>query len=353
MRCAADRAGRACLVSRCGAIAVCLLGVCVLAACSSAGNARHSGHAGLSFPGIAGSTGRPKIIVPPIPSATSGETISLPLNSYEDVAGLQQTVLAEAQALLTQRCMAARGFVYTSQAAPTPTQEEALLQGIEYGWDVSVTRALWLTISLSDARTYGYGQPAAASGAPPGGVYFGGGISFNDLNRKPPAWDVALLGFAPGARIGRIRQVGCLNLVNNEIYRPGGFQLGYEVPGIAQQAMLWTQTDPRVVAVDAAWSRCMARQGYHYGSPLQPAQHNWPTSPTAAETATAVADVTCKQHVNLTNTWLTVEAAYQNALIGQNIATLSNLQASFQRVLNRVEGLLAGTAGQQPAEVGG
>ena len=346
MRCAANRAGRDCLVSRCGTIAVCLLGVCVLAACSSAGNARHSGPAGLSFPGIAGSTGRPKIIVPPIPSAASAETISLPLNSYDDVAGLQQTVLAEAQALLTQRCMAARGFVYTSQAAPTPTQEEALLQGIEYGWGVSVTRALWLTISLSDARTYGYGQPAVAGGASPGGgVFFGGGISFNDLKTKPPAWDVALLGFAPGARIGRIRQVGCLNLVNNEIYRPGGYQPIYEVPGIAQQAMLWTQTDRRVLAVDAAWSRCMAQRGYRYSSPLQAAQRNWPASPTAAETATAVADVSCRQHVNLTNTWLTVEAAYQNALIGQNIATLANLQTSFQRVLNRVEALLASTAG--------
>ncbi len=89
----------------------------------------------------------------------------------------------------------------------------------------------------------------------------------------------------------------------------------------------------------------MAQRGYHYGSPQQAAQHNWPASPTAAETATAVADVSCRQHVNLTNTWLTVEAAYQNALIGQNIATLANLQASFQRVLNRVEALLASTAG--------
>ena len=81
--------------------------------------------------------------MPPIPPAASGETISLPLNSYADVSGLQQTVLAEAQALLTQKCMAARGFVYTSQA--TPTQEQALLQGIEYGLNVPEGR--WLTIA--------------------------------------------------------------------------------------------------------------------------------------------------------------------------------------------------------------
>lgn len=158
----------------------------------------------------------------------------------------------------------------------------------------------------------------------------------------------ALLGFAPGVRIGRVRQEGCLNLANNEIYRPGSIQLGDPVPSIAQQAGVWTQTDPRVLAVNAAWSRCMARRGYRYSSPEQPEARNWPTTPTTTETATAVADVTCKQHVNLSNTWLTVEAAYQTALIGQNLATLANLQASFQGALKRVEGLLASSASTRP-----
>ena len=379
MRCAADRPwirrqasrgrhshGRqiaACLLW------LCLLSVCVLAACSSAGQSGHHGrvqpgrfaHGGflvvpgpaggfLAVPAAAGFNGRPKIAVPPIPSAASGQTISLPLNSYAAVSGLQQTVLAEAQVLLTQKCMAARGFVYTSQT--TPSQEQALLQGIEYGFNGSFGRANWLTISLSDASTYGYGQPATASSPPQGGVFLGGFSSFNDL-KQHAALAVALLGFAPGVTIGPVREPGCLNVANNEIYRPGSSQLGDPVPAIAQQASMWTETDPRVVAVNAAWSRCMARRGYHYGSPQQAADHNWPKSPTAAETATAVADVTCKQQVNLINTWLTVEAAYQTALIGQNIGTLANLQASFQSALNRVEVLLATPAGAAPADGGG
>lgn len=295
----------------------------------------------LAVPAAPGFSGRPKITMPPIPPAASGQTISLPLNSYADVSGLQQTVLAEAQSLLTQKCMAARGFVYTSQA--TPTQEQALLQGIEYGFNVPETRANWLIISLSDASTYGYGQPAAASSPPVGGLFLGGFSSFDALSQDP-ALAVALIGFAPGVRIGPVRQQGCLNLANNEIYPPRSSQLGDPVPAIAQQAVVWTQTDPRVLAVNAAWSRCMAQRGYHYASPQQPADHNWPTTPTAAETATAVADVTCKQQVNLTNTWLTVEAAYQTAFIGQNLATLANLQASFQGALKRVEALLASPA---------
>jgi hypothetical protein len=360
MHCAADRPGDRHRASRCGRyLAACLASICVLAACSPAS----TGHSGQVRPGLSaggrvvvipgpgggflavpaapGFNGRPKITLPPIPSAASSQTVSLPLNSYADVSGLQQTVLAEAQSLLTQKCMAARGFVYTSQA--TPTQEQALLQGIEYGFNVPVARANWLILSLSAASTYGYGQPAAASGPPPGGLFLGGFSSFNALSLDP-AMAVALLGFAPGVRIGPVRQQGCLNLANNEIYPPSSNQLGDPAPAIAQQASVWTETDPRVLAVNAAWSRCMAQRGYHYVSPQQPADHNWPTMPTGAETATAVADVTCKQRVNLTNTWLTVEAAYQTALIGQNLATLANLQASFQSALKRVEALLASPA---------
>jgi hypothetical protein len=351
MRCAADRAEKRCLVSRYGRQVAWLLSICVLAACSSAGSTGHGGKgqvrpgplarghvfivAGpgggfLAVPGAAAPSGRPKISVPPIPSATSGQTISLPVDSYADVADLQQTALAEAQALLTQKCMAARGFVYTSQA--TPSQEQAVLQTIEYGFGVT---------SLADADSYGYRLPASGSGQPSAGLFLGGFSSFKALKRQPPAWTVALLGFAPGARIAPVRQESCMNLAVSEVYRPGSSQLGDPVPAIAQQASLWTQTDPRVLAVNAAWSRCMAQRGYHYASPQHAAGHNWPAHPTATETATAVADVTCKQQVNLVNTWLTVEAAYQTALIGQNVSTLARLQASFQGALNRVEALLA------------
>lgn len=359
MRCAADHTGNGRVVSRYGRQVACLLAICVLAACSAAGSSAHGGKGQvrpgpfargrvvivpgpgggfLAVPGATGSNGRPKITVSPIPPATSGQPISLPLDSYADIAGLQQTALAEAQVLLTQKCMAARGFVYTSQA--TPSQEQAVLQTIEYGFGAT---------SLADANIYGYGQPSSDSAPQRGGFFLGGFSSFNALKLQPPAWTLALLGFAPGARIGPVRQESCMTMALNEVYRPGRSQIGDPVPAIAQQASQWTQTDPRILAVDSAWSRCMARRGFHYAKPQQPADHHWPDTPTAAETATAVADVTCKQQVNLTNTWLTVEGAYQTALIGQNISTLADLQAGFQGALNRVEALLASPAGQTPA----
>ena len=50
--------------------------------------------------------------------------------------------------------------------------------------------------------------------------------------------------------------------------------------------------------------------------------------------------VRCKTQTNLVNTWLTVEAAYQAALISQNLTALARLQASFGRLLSRAETLL-------------
>jgi hypothetical protein len=361
MRCAADRADTGRLLRRYGRrVAAWLLCACMIAACSSAG----SGHAGknpvrlgpfargrivvvpgpaggfLAVPGAAGSSGRPKITVPPIPPASSGQPISLPLNAYADVSGQQQTVLVEAQSLLTQKCMADRGFVYFSET--TSVQEQAILQSLEYGFGVT---------SLGNATTYGYGQPPDSSGPPPVAVFLGGFSSFSQLKQEA-ALAVALLGFAPGVRIAPVHEEGCLNIANGEIYGRGISPVGDPVPSIAQQAGMWTQTDPRVLAVNAAWSRCMARRGYHYTSPEQPASHNWPAKPTKKEAATAVADVTCKQQTNLANTWLTVEAAYQTALIGENIGTLASLQSSFQKALTHVEDLLDSPTGLPPANLG-
>src|SRR5262249_29906212 len=85
---------------------------------------------------------------------------------------------------------------------------------------------------------------------------------------------------------------------------------------------------------------------YRYATPSQAEGHSWPARPTRPEIATAVADVTCKTQANLLNTWLTVEAAYQLALIGQNLAALSQLQANFAPLLRRAEAALAAPAGR-------
>ena len=358
------------LILRCVA---CLTAVCILAACSGGGHAgSSSARAGGSLAALraarlhaigarrfvvigggggpaaiiaigglgGGKSGRPQVSVPPIPPASSSRPIAMPLDSYEQVAGNEQEVLVEASSLLTQRCMTARGFSYAEAAQPST--ELSGLQQTENS-PVGLTK-------LSQAHIYGYATPKTDTGSS-GPVFFGfvGGQVFGQaIQDHGTAWVTALLGFSPGpVQQNQGHHEGCVPLVTSELYGPDrGSSNPDPVPGIAFQALQWTQSDPRTLAVDKAWSRCMMARGFGYGTPQEAEQKNWPHLPTTAEIATAVADVTCKAQTNLTNTWLTVEAAYQLALIDQNLTALSQLQSSFKGLLQRAEALV-GAGGLQ------
>jgi hypothetical protein len=282
------------------------------------GSGFSGGFTALPGAGPAGSTGRPRISVPRIPPASSPVAVAMPLDNYEQVAVQQQDALAAASDLLTQQCMQAAGFSYTTAAEPGGGV--ATVQSLE-------SSGYGLT-SLAQAQYLGYKQPAHGSGAGPEGLVLPGFVG--QANKHGTAWTSALLGFIPGARVNAPRRQGCLQAAYLELYGTlSGNPNPDPVPAIAIQSVQWTQSDPRVLAVQRAWSACMARRGLTYKTPGQPEDRGWPSAPTPAEIATAVADVQCKTRTNLVNTWLTVEAAYQQALTSQNSASLAQLQANF------------------------
>jgi hypothetical protein len=310
----------------------------LLAACSASGphpaakrgngqNGVVTGGRGFLF--VGGPSGsRPAITVGAIPPAGSGLGVVLPLNAYEQVVSQEQDSFDAATGLLTQQCMTARGFSYQVAAAPSGSSLAAL-QDFETA-DLGVT-------SLTQAETYGYASPGRVPGAPLGALF---GVLLpnviKSLKSHSTAWIAALLGITPGGRVTAKTPEGCLQEVINAL--PGG--ASNFVTNLALDSVQWTQTDPRVRQAERAWSACMAAHGYKYANPLAPTQAKWPSAPTRYEVATAVTDVTCKQRVNLTNTWLAVEAAYQQALIGQNLAALSHLQARFDTELAEIQQLL-------------
>lgn len=324
---------------------LCLLIVVPLAACggggrpanrpgAAAGALRARSFRQVTF-GLSGSGKRPDIAVGPIPPAISPADVGLPLDSYQDVASQQQDALAEATVILAQRCMMARGFAYPA-AAPASNNAASLLAFEE--------RPVGIT-SLAQAETFGYRQPKGQSQQ--GFFFVGQGAALNisqALQHHQQAWLSALLGIGIRAKRGVAPPPGCLRLVYSELYGPAGNAIGGGEPvlGLAFQALQWTQTDSRIRAVDRLWSRCMARRGFSYASPAAAAGHRWPNSPSRAEIATASADVSCKTQTNLLNTWLAVETAYQQALIGANLGALSQLQARFQGLLQRAEALVRG-----------
>jgi hypothetical protein len=288
--------------------------------------------------GTGGGGSRPKITMPPIPPVSSSLTIPMPLEAYQAISTQQQEALADASALLIQRCMAARGFEDTSSANP-PFSSVLTLEQVE-------TAGAGLT-SIAQARTFGFVHPKNTGSSPSGPQIIGfvGAVGFGQSLKAGRAYAEALFGFGPGTGTGPGGHLGCMQQASKEVYGPiVGEPVPDPVPQIAAQAASFTQTDPRIHAVDRAWSRCMARHFYHYGTPQQVEHRQWRTPPNKAEIATAVADVTCKTQTNLLNTWLAVEAAYQQALIGQNLATLSQLQANFAPLLRRANANLAASA---------
>ena len=345
-----------------------LAAACLLAACTGThGHSRHSGHharsprhrlgiparvaphifvfngggavgggAPVIFIGAGPAHGsRPKITVPPIPPAQSSLTIAMPLEAYQAISTQQQEALADASNQLVQHCMAARGFQDTSSSSP-PVSNVATLGQVE-------AAGAGLT-SITQARTFGFARPKGAGSAPSGPQIIGfvSAAGFGQSLKAGRAYAEALFGFGPGSGSGPGGHLGCLQQASKQVYGAlFGEPVPDPVPQIAEQAASFTQTDPRIHAVIRAWSACMARHYYHYASPSQVEGHRWKTPPNRAEIATAVADVTCKTQTNLLNTWLAVEAAYQQALIGQNLATLSQLQANFAPLLRRANAALA------------
>lgn len=278
--------------------------------------------------GLGSNAGRPHIDVPRIPPASSAEAITLPLDSYEQVSVQEQEALAAAGDQLTQRCMAAAGFSYPVAAQP----------GAGGANVTAIEESSYGVASLAQAETYGYTPPGA--GGPLGSLVALPGF-LKEQNQHGPAWTSALLGFVPGAKAGAPQHQGCLQAADTALYGSlNGNPDPDPVPGIAIQSAQWTQSDPRILAAERAWSACMSRSGFGYKTPAQAQGRSWPATPTPEEIATAVADVRCKTQANLVNTWLTIEAAYQQVLIGQNLSSLSRLQASVGALLSRAELLL-------------
>ena len=277
---------------------------------------------------------RPKITVPPIPPANSSLTIAMPLEAYQAISTQEQEALADASTLMVQHCMAARGFDDTSSTSP-PFSSVATLGQVE-------AAGAGLT-SITQARVFGFARPKNAGSGPSGPQIIGfvSAAGFGQSLKAGRAYAEALYGFGPGTG-GPGGHLGCLQQASKQVYgKLFGEPVPDPVPQIAEQAATYTQTDPRIRAVNRAWSGCMARHFYHYTSPSQVERRSWKTPPNKAEIATAVADVTCKAKTNLLNTWLAVEAGYQQALIGQNLATLSQLQANFAPLLRRANAALA------------
>jgi hypothetical protein len=284
------------------------------------------------YAGTVGSQARPSITVS-VPPAGSAAPISLPITAYTQTSVQQSDTLDAAAAQVAQRCMSAAGFSYP---VTPPPDDQALLSQF---FDLQKAGLR----SLSQARSYGFQLPpdSAQLFAREARVHPALPTYGTEKRKHGAAWASALVGEKPGMRPGT-PPLGCMRAANTLIF--GDFNGNLEggvVPNIEGDAIEWTNSDPHVVAAERAWSACMARHGLNYKSTTDlEFGRAWPKPPTPAEITAAVADVRCNQQANLANTYLTVEAAYDHALIAQNQPDLQQMQADMATMQQRAEQVL-------------
>lgn len=307
-----------------GAVAVTAL---MVAGCSSLAQSPASSHAaGLRPPSVPPS--------PAPPPSTPSAALSLPLDPYLTASTRQAAVLNEALAIKTRDCMVAKGFSYPISASSNA--------GTSVAPGFAELASVYGISNLAMAEADGYG-PAAQ-----GHVSFGSAHSLPTgtmtlpglVRRYGAAYVVALYGYAVVPPPGTHTLPGCSDKASTSVYAAYGAANRNLPAELGSEATQATEANKRVLAVEAAWSTCMAGRGFQYSSPLAAAQAKWPTPPSGLEITTAVADVRCKQKTDLTGVVLAVMRGYQQELVQANILALTQLNRDFARIVTEAEAIV-------------
>ncbi|MFD9895653.1 hypothetical protein ACFWY9_40450 [Amycolatopsis sp. NPDC059027] len=275
----------------------------------------------------AGSLPEPAVPANPAPAPADPAAVHLPLDPYVRLAAGRQETLDKAGVILTTKCMREKGFDYKTDDAPGGGKAKG----------DSVPLPAYGINDLAQAKESGYSPPGTGTLQSLGEQ----GVKLPTLDdavqKHGAAWVKALYGFAPPENEG---SGGCFEA--SVVHVPEYDKLDKELAGrLAAQAAERAQGDSRVVAVNAAWSACMAESGYAYKSPEEPRKQKWPAPRSSAEIATAVADVTCKQRTNLPGIRFAVESGYQQALLEKNAPALNQLRDTWQLVVKAAEQIVA------------
>ncbi len=262
-------------------------------------------------------------VLPLEPELAAAAEGVLPLDAiFDDPAGNE--AVFSAKQMLYHDCMADAGYEYTvTEYIPDPELPR-------YGLD-----------DATIAAEYGY---AWLDGA---------GLSPGDLNAEnatAPGWDEAFFGtdearYAIRSDTGITTRPGdgCLWEADLVLYGENP-AVHYALVGagidIRAEALERFSDDPRVGGIVAEWSQCMAAAGWDIDSPGEAHRLRTADDPDGMEPA--VADVRCKQKVDLVDRLLDIESSVQATLLIDNAESISRLQTSWRAAVERANAVLEG-----------
>lgn len=253
----------------------------------------------------------------PIPATDSVLSPRLPILAYEPspTAAAEITYLTQR---IPQECMHEFGFRYDSTLSAG-----AIKQQVRIAAELETRR--YGVSDLSAVRMYGYSLPAWTEGSAPAIT----------LSQLPAGENAVLTGRVKTFDHRSVPQGGCLEQAERQLVASGisppAQQSGDSSPAnlaasIQQSSWQQAQSNPKVRAVFAKWSVCMADDGDHYATPYAAAGDPRWRKVTRLEIQTAEHDVACKRQVNLLGVEFAVNADYQNAAIAKNTVALSQLK---------------------------
>ncbi|WP_344660653.1 hypothetical protein [Catenulispora subtropica] len=256
---------------------------------------------------------------------------SLPMDAYIFLSDKDQRVVQQAMSLVTRDCMKRFGFDYQP---PAPDQSSSGDSPKHYGFGVD---------DVKQAQLWGYHSPQQQVTQP--------APAEPDDGKSSPS-HLVLIGGVKSAGGQAVPEGGCKGEAESKVLGPDLSKdqetalSGPNADGKDTTPGGPAGHDPRVQDALKAWKSCMNKAGFNYSVPFDgPKQFlkgpGQAVQPSAPEIASAVADATCKQQVNLNGIWFQAETDLENTFIEQHATALNEVQKQRADEVKRAAAIVA------------
>ncbi|MFJ8012725.1 hypothetical protein [Streptomyces sp. NPDC096339] len=243
------------------------------------------------------------------------KALKLPLDDYL-VSAADLTAIDEGHASAIARCLARMG----APQAPK-VRRDPLVHGNERRYGLADTKL---------AEQSGYHLPSAARTG----------------EKYPPSLMPVINGEVAEYNGTPVPEGGCGGEAQRELHGAEMQQTLGTAQRLNTEGFTKSRQDPAVTAVSAAWSKCMKESGHDYPDPTAAINDTEfrGAEPTDREKKVALADVQCKQKVNLIGVWAAAETVYQQQLIKENSAELEKGLAAKRATMSAAASAVSGAA---------
>ncbi|MEV5506436.1 hypothetical protein [Streptomyces orinoci] len=261
-------------------------------------------------------------------------SMTFPLDAYDSAA--DEALLAQAQTVLGQQCMRAKGLELPASLK------------LDKGPEQPAPYVIFGVMDLKTVKVSGYREPSPATAPSPAPSASPGAGQQADGD-IPPAVAQA---FFDDPRKGKL---GCEGEAREKLLGKSPETMFTLLQQYRSEALTAAQGDSRVRSVTAKWSACMKDSGFLYPNPLAPGHdrtllgRGLPTPkgaslppPSPAEIEVAVTDIKCKRQTGYLQTIALVNAAYQQQISRKQAQHLDEMRQRQQRNTAAARKILAG-----------